>query len=114
MANAFSFKTYYNPYISPTTNSVWGVVSVSANDMPQQPQATVTSLICDVSGSMQGAKFNAAIATVEDLLMTSPDGIVLQVVVFDNEASEVVPPTELKPLRHSSMASSGCCSAYSS
>ncbi|WP_343418347.1 hypothetical protein [Candidatus Flexifilum breve] len=35
MANAFSFKTYYNPYISPTTNSVWGVVSVTANQAPQ-------------------------------------------------------------------------------
>ena len=38
MANAFSFKTYYNPYISPTTNSVWGVVSVAANDVPQEAQ----------------------------------------------------------------------------
>ncbi|HVU12780.1 MAG TPA: vWA domain-containing protein [Phototrophicaceae bacterium] len=97
MANAFSFKTYYNPYISPTTNSVWGVVSVSANDMPQQPQATVISLICDVSGSMQGAKFNSAIATVEDLLTNAPNGIMLQVVVFDDDAEELVPMTNIQP-----------------
>ena len=97
MANAFSFKTYYNPYISPLTNSVWGVVSVTANDLPQQAQATAISLICDVSGSMQGAKFNAAIDTVEDLLMTAPDGLMLQVVAFDNDADEVVPMTELRP-----------------
>ena len=63
MASAFSFKTYYNPYISPMTNSVWGVVSVTANELPPTAQSTVISLICDVSGSMQGAKFNAAIAT---------------------------------------------------
>ena len=97
MASAFSFKTYYNPYISPMTNSVWGVVSVSANDLPPTAQSTVISLICDVSGSMQGAKFNAAIATVEDLLQNAPAGIILQIVVFDNEASEVVPPTEITP-----------------
>lgn len=97
MANAFSFKTYYNPYVSPLTNSVWGVVSVTANDLPQQAQATVISLICDVSGSMQGAKFNAAIDTVEDLLMTAPNGLMLQVVAFDNDADEVIPMTELRP-----------------
>ncbi|MEO8395025.1 MAG: vWA domain-containing protein, partial [Chloroflexota bacterium] len=97
MASAFSFKTYFNPYISPMTNSVWGVVSVSANDLPPTAQSTVISLICDVSGSMQGAKFNAAIATLEDLLLNVPNGIILQVVVFDNDANEVVPPTEIKP-----------------
>lgn len=97
MATAFGFKTYFNPYISPTTNSVWGVVSVSANEMPQQAQSTVISLICDVSGSMQGAKFNSAIATVEDLLMNAPAGIMLQVVVFDDNADEVVPMTSIRP-----------------
>lgn len=97
MANAFSFKTYYNPYISPTTNSVWGVVSVSANDVPQQAQGAVISLIVDVSGSMQGAKFNNAIMTVEDLLTHAPNGIMLQVVVFDSDAAEVVPMTRLTP-----------------
>jgi len=97
MSSAFSFKTYYSPYISPMTNSVWGVVSVTANALPQQAQATVISLICDVSGSMQGAKFNAAIATVEDLLLNAPAGIILQVVVFDNNADEVVPMTEILP-----------------
>ncbi len=95
MANAFSFKTYYNPNITPLTNSVWGVVSVLANDLPPQAQATVISLIVDVSGSMQGAKFNAAIATVEDLLINAPNGIALQVVAFDNDADELVPMTEL-------------------
>ncbi len=97
MANAFSFKTYYNPYISPTTNSVWGVVSVAANDVPQEAQGAVISLICDVSGSMQGAKFNNAIATVEDLLTHAPNGIMLQVVVFDDDGKEVVPMTRLTP-----------------
>jgi len=95
MANAFSFKTYFNPFISPTTNSVWGVVSVSANEIPQQAQGTVISLIVDVSGSMQGAKFNNAISTVEDLLMHTPNGIMLQVVVFDDNGKEVVPLTRL-------------------
>ncbi len=97
MANAFSFKTYYNPYISPMTNSVWGVVSVSANEMPPQAQATCISLIVDVSGSMQGAKFNAAVATVEDLLQNMPNGIALQVVVFDNDGNEVLPMTQINP-----------------
>lgn len=97
MTNAFSFKTYYNPYISPTTNSVWGVVSVTANTVPQTAQGAVISLICDVSGSMQGAKFNNAISTVEDLLITAPNGIMLQVVVFDDEGKEVVPLTRLAP-----------------
>src|SRR5664279_179981 len=97
MANAFSFKTYFNPYISPLTNSVWGVVSVSANELPPQAQATVISLICDVSGSMQGAKFNAAVATVEELLVNAPAGITLQVVVFDDAAEEVVPMTDIRP-----------------
>ncbi|MBK8035049.1 MAG: VWA domain-containing protein [Chloroflexi bacterium] len=97
MANAFSFKTYYNPYISPTTNSVWGVVSVTANQAPQEAQGAVISLICDVSGSMQGAKFNNAIATVEDLLEHAPNGIMLQVVVFDDDGKEVVPMTNLTP-----------------
>ncbi len=97
MANAFSFKTYYNPYINPTTNSVWGVVSVSANEVPQEAQGAVISLICDVSGSMQGAKFNNAIATVEDLLTHAPNGIMLQVVVFDDDGKEVVPMTRLTP-----------------
>jgi len=95
MANAFSFKTYFNPFISPTTNSVWGVVSMSANEIPQQAQGTVISLIVDVSGSMQGAKFNNAISTVEDLLMHTPNGIMLQVVVFDDNGKEVVPLTRL-------------------
>jgi uncharacterized protein YegL len=97
MANAFGFKTYYNPYISPTTNSVWGVVSVTANDLPEQAQGAMISLICDVSGSMQGAKFNAAIATVEDLLVNTPAGIALQVVVFDDNSDEVVPMTQIRP-----------------
>ncbi len=97
MANAFGFKTYFNSYISPTTNSVWGVVSVTANDLPEQAQGAMISLICDVSGSMQGAKFNAAIATVEDLLVNVPDGIALQVVVFDDNSDEVVPMTQIRP-----------------
>ncbi len=98
MANAFSFKTYYNPYISPTANSVWGVVSVTANEPPPaQAQGAAISLICDVSGSMQGAKFNAMVETTEDMLTTAPDGILLQVVVFDDRANEVVPLTHLTP-----------------
>jgi uncharacterized protein YegL len=96
MANAFNFKVYYNPYISPTANSFWGVVSITANEAPQQAQDTVISLICDVSGSMQGAKFNSMIATVEDLLENAPDGLMLNVVVFDNDAHEVVPMTYLE------------------
>jgi len=60
MENAFQFKVYYNPWISPTTNSIWGVVSVTAQQPPQaqSSQATAISLICDASGSMQGNKFN--------------------------------------------------------
>jgi uncharacterized protein YegL len=96
MANAFSFKSYYNPNISPATNSFWGVVSIAANEAPQQTaQDTVISLICDVSGSMQGAKFNSMIETVENLLMTSPDGVSLNIVVFDNNAHEVLPLTRI-------------------
>lgn len=95
--NTFSFRTYFNPYISPTTNSVWGVVSVSAQEMPQQVKGAVISLIADVSGSMRGAKFNTAIATVEDLLLNAPAGIRLQVVLFDDRADEVLPLTRLDP-----------------
>lgn len=97
MANAFSFKTYYNPYISPMTNSVWGVVSITANDMPEQAQGVAISLIVDVSGSMQGEKFNKAIRTVEDLLKAIPNGVMLQVVVFDDHADEVIPMTHIAP-----------------
>jgi uncharacterized protein YegL len=78
-------------------NSVWGVFSVSANEMPEQVQNIAISLICDVSGSMQGAKFNAAIDTVEDLLINTPEGVLLQVVAFDNDADEVVPMTRIEP-----------------
>jgi uncharacterized protein YegL len=97
MTNAFGFKVYYNPHISPLTNSFWGVVSITANETPQQAQETAISLICDVSGSMQGAKFNNMIETTEDLLRTAPDGLMLNVVVFDNDSQEVVPLTLLKP-----------------
>src|SRR5262249_1321618 len=96
MSNAFNFKTYFNPYISPTTNSVWGVVSITANEAVDVAQDTAISLMCDVSGSMQGAKFNAVIDTVEDLLRTAPDGILLNVVVFDSNSHEVVPFTQLQ------------------
>ena len=76
MTNAFSFKSYFNPNISPTTNSFWGVVSISANEAPlQASQDTVISLICDVSGSMQGAKFNSMIETVENLMLTAPNDV---------------------------------------
>ncbi|MEP7289721.1 MAG: vWA domain-containing protein [Chloroflexota bacterium] len=97
MADAFGFKTYYNPNISPTTNSFWGVVSIAANEAPQQTQETAISLICDVSGSMQGAKFNSMIETVEYLLVNAPAGPVINVVIFDDHAHEVLPPTLLKP-----------------
>jgi len=96
MPNAFSFKSYYNPYISPTANSFWGVVSVAANETPTQTQATAISLICDVSGSMQGAKFNGMIETVESLLMTAPNDLALNVVVFDNHAHEILPLTQVQ------------------
>ncbi|HEX2906695.1 MAG TPA: vWA domain-containing protein, partial [Phototrophicaceae bacterium] len=55
------------------------------------------SLICDVSGSMQGAKFNAVIDTVEDVLRFAPNGIMLNVVVFDSAGHEVLPMTLLEP-----------------
>lgn len=98
MSNAFNFKSYYNPYISPTTNSFWGVVSISANEAPQQSVGdTVVSLVADVSGSMQGAKFNNMIESVESLLMTAPEGITLGVIVFDNHANEVLPLTRITP-----------------
>lgn len=97
MSNAFNFKVYYNPYISPTANSFWGVVSVTANETPAAPQQAAVSLIADVSGSMQGAKFNSLIETLEDLLVSAPDGILLNVVVFDNDANEMVPMTPLRP-----------------
>lgn len=97
MSNVFSFKTYFNPHISPTTNSVWGVISVSANEIAQQSQGVIISLICDVSGSMQGAKFSNAIATVEDLILNAPNGIALQIVLFDDRADETLPLTVLTP-----------------
>ncbi len=98
MSNAFSFKTYYNPFIAPTSNSFWGVVSVSASDAPQPvQQETVVSLVCDVSGSMQGAKFNNMIESVETLISTAPAGITLGIIVFDNHANEVVPLTRITP-----------------
>ncbi len=98
MANAFDFKCYYNPNISPATNSFWGVVSITASEAPQQVQQdTVISLICDVSGSMQGAKFNAMIETVENLMLTIPDGLALNIVVFDNNSNEVLPLTRIAP-----------------
>jgi hypothetical protein len=97
MSNAFSFKVYYNPNISPTANSFWGVVSITANEATQQAQDTAISLICDVSGSMQGNKFNSMIDTVEDLLENAPDGIMLNVIVFDNSGTEVLPMTLLQP-----------------
>jgi uncharacterized protein YegL len=97
MTSAFNFKVYYNPYISPSTNSFWGVVSVTANETVSAPQQAAVSLICDVSGSMQGAKFNALIETVEDLLVSAPNGILLNVVVFDNDANEMLPITSLQP-----------------
>ncbi len=94
---AFQFKTYYNPYISPMTNTVWGVISVTANEMVAQTQDTIISLICDVSGSMQGAKFNSMIATTEDLIRNVPDGIMFNIVVFDSSVNEVLPVTQLQP-----------------
>ncbi|MBA3871906.1 MAG: VWA domain-containing protein, partial [Anaerolineae bacterium] len=94
---AFQFKTYYNPYISPMTNAVWGVISVTANEMVEQTQDTIISLICDVSGSMQGAKFNSMIATTEDLIRNVPDGITFNIVVFDSSVNEVLPATKLQP-----------------
>jgi uncharacterized protein YegL len=95
MANQFSFKTYYNPYISPTTNSFWGVVSVSANERSELASDTVITLVADVSGSMQGAKFNNMVEGVEELLMDVPDGVTMGVIVFDNTANEVVPLTRI-------------------
>jgi uncharacterized protein YegL len=97
MDNAFNFKVYYNPYISPTKNSVWGVVSVSANAIREVSTMAAISLICDVSGSMQGAKFNKMIETTEHLLQNVPAGVLFSVVVFDNDAHEIVPQTQIKP-----------------
>lgn len=94
---AFQFKTYYNPYISPLTNSVWGVISVTANETVEQAQDTIISLICDVSGSMQGGKFNNMISTTEDLIRTIPDGILFNIVVFDSAVNEILPVTQLQP-----------------
>ncbi len=97
MSNAFSFKSYYNPNISPTTNSFWGVVSITANEAPQPVvQDTAISLICDVSGSMQGAKFNSMIETTENLLLTLPDNLTFNIVIFDNNAHEVLPMTRIQ------------------
>src|SRR5215813_12464084 len=96
MSNAFNFKTYFNPYISPTTNSVWGTISITANEAVEQAQDTAISLICDVSGSMQGAKFNAVMMTVEDLLQNAPDGIMLNIVVFDSSAHVILPMVQLQ------------------
>jgi uncharacterized protein YegL len=96
MANAFSLKSYYNPHISPSANSFWGVISIAANEAPQGTDVVV-SLICDVSGSMQGAKYKAMIATLTSLLKTAPDGIILNVVMFHDESFEVLAPTRLDP-----------------
>lgn len=97
MDKAFSFKTYYNPYISPSKNSVWATVSVSATSVQTKVgQAAAISLICDVSGSMQGAKFNKMVETVENLLNIVPEGVLFSVVVFDNNAHEIVPQTQIK------------------
>jgi uncharacterized protein YegL len=97
MDNAFNFKVYYNPYISPTKNSVWGVVSVSANAIQEVSTMAAISLICDVSGSMQGAKFNKMVETAEHLLQNVPAGVLFSVVVFDNDAHEIMPQTQIKP-----------------
>lgn len=95
MQSAFQFKVYYNPWISPTTNSVWGVVSVTAQQ-PQAAQATAISLICDASGSMQGNKFNKMIETVENLLQTVPEGILFSIIMFDDKAHEALPLTQIR------------------
>lgn len=98
MENAFQFKVYYNPWISPTTNSIWGVVSVTAQQPPQaqSSQATAISLICDASGSMQGNKFNKMIETVENLLETVPAGVLFSIVMFDDRAHEAFPLTPIR------------------
>lgn len=103
MANAFNLKSYYNPYISPTSNSFWGVVSIAANEVQETAQQTVVTLIVDVSGSMQGMKFQNAIATVEDLLQSTPAGLLFSVVVFDTAAYEVVPLTMLEAGRRETL-----------
>lgn len=94
---AFRMKVYYNPYINPSTNSFWGVISLTADEIPYQSQPPVISLICDVSGSMKGDKYNMMVSTVEDLILNVPDGIMLQIVVFDDNATEVMPLTHLQP-----------------
>lgn len=97
MQNAFQFKVYYNPWISPTTNSVWGVVSVTAQQpQVQTTQATAISLICDASGSMQGNKFNKMIETVENLLETVPAGVLFSIIMFDDRAHEALPLTPIR------------------
>lgn len=96
MENAFQFKVYYNPYISPTKNSVWAAVSIAANEVQSSAQAAAISLICDVSGSMQGAKFNKMIETVEHLLETVPVGVLFSLVVFDNDAATLVPQLQIQ------------------
>ncbi len=95
MQNAFQFKVYYNPWISPTTNSMWGVVSVMAQHQQEVAQATAISLICDASGSMQGNKFNKMIETVESLLLTVLDGVLFSVIMFDDHAHEALPMTQI-------------------
>lgn len=56
-------------------------------------QPTNVEFLIDISGSMAGAKIAGVKSAVKQLISGMPEGISVQVVVFNDSVKEIVPPT---------------------
>src|ERR1700722_8430323 len=89
----FKVEAFQNRYLSPGTNRVDAIVSVTADPALKASGDLVVGFILDKSGSMAGSRIHSVIAAVTQAISMLDDRSYFFVVAFDGNAYVAVPET---------------------
>jgi len=109
MTTQFKAEVFQNPYLSQGANDVNAIMTVTAEGITGtaspisthssdgSPKSSLFGIICDVSGSMQGGKIQAAKAAMIKLVNLLPSDHYFFIIAGTNNAHLVVPLVQATP-----------------
>lgn len=102
MTTQFQAEVFQNPYLYEGAREVHAIMTVTS---PSEPIATTTApangrlfgIICDISGSMQGGKIQAAKSAMTKLVQMLPEDTHFFIVTGANRGSVIFPVEQAHP-----------------
>lgn len=99
MSVSFSAEVFQNAYLTQGANEVHAIMTVTGEGAAtgQTSQNRVFGILCDTSGSMQGAKLHAAKEAMQRLIQLLPEDALFFLIAGTGNAKTVLPVTRATP-----------------